>query len=159
MAQASDLQAKLLLSYLATVKTIKRGAQSPPWCLTPLSSYLSFLSLLSPLPFLFVFSPHFSSLWNCYSSSMSTKRVPFSAHSSWLYSSSYSEKTLPPPHTLPFKQSENPDNAFLNSTFFFPSPTQVWQCLSCLMTRSLSLSLSLSLSFLCVALDVLLVTM
>jgi hypothetical protein len=63
MAQASDLQAKLLSSYLATVKTIKRGAQPPPsfLTLTPLSSYLS---LLSPLPFLFVFSSplSFSSL-------------------------------------------------------------------------------------------------
>jgi hypothetical protein len=55
MAQASDLQAKLLPSYLATVKTIKRGAQPPPHSLllslslTPLSSHLS---LLSPLPFL-----------------------------------------------------------------------------------------------------------
>jgi hypothetical protein len=54
MAQASDLQAKLLPSYLATVKTIKRGAQPPPCSLTPLFLYLS---LLSPLPFLFVFSP------------------------------------------------------------------------------------------------------
>jgi len=53
MAQASDLQAKLLPSYLATVKTIKRDAQSPPHSLTSLFLYLS---LLSPLPFLFVFS-------------------------------------------------------------------------------------------------------
>jgi hypothetical protein len=52
MAQASGLQAKLLPSYLATVKTIKRGAQLPSL------SYTLFLnlSLLSPLPFLFVFS-------------------------------------------------------------------------------------------------------
>ena len=57
MAQASDLQAKLLPSYLATVKTIKRGAQPVPRSLIPLSSHLSLLSLLSPLPFLFVFSP------------------------------------------------------------------------------------------------------
>ena len=53
MAQASDLQAKLLPSYLATVKTIKRGAQPPPHSLILLSSYLS---LFSPLPFFFVFS-------------------------------------------------------------------------------------------------------
>jgi hypothetical protein len=53
MAQASDLQAKLLLSYLATVKTIKRAVRPPPHSLTPLFPYLS---LLSPLPFLFVFS-------------------------------------------------------------------------------------------------------
>ena len=58
MAQASDLQAKLLPSYLATVKTIKRGAQPPPrsysLTLTPLSSHSHFFflfpfSLSSPL--------------------------------------------------------------------------------------------------------------
>jgi hypothetical protein len=67
MAQASDLQAKLLLSYLATVKTIKRAVQPhlalllvsvtclshsfvllPHTSLTPLSSFL-FLCLLSSL--------------------------------------------------------------------------------------------------------------
>jgi hypothetical protein len=62
MAQASDLQAKLLPNYLATMKTIKRGAQPPPHSLIPLSSYLSPLSLLSPLPFLFVFSSPLPSL-------------------------------------------------------------------------------------------------
>jgi hypothetical protein len=62
MAQASDLQAKVLPNYLATVKTIKRGAQPPPRSLTPLSSYLSLLSLLSPLPILFVFSSPLSFL-------------------------------------------------------------------------------------------------
>jgi hypothetical protein len=51
MAQASDLQAKLLHSYLATVKSIKRGVQPPPssLILTPSSPYLS---LISPLSFL-----------------------------------------------------------------------------------------------------------
>jgi hypothetical protein len=53
LAQASYLQAKLLPSYLATVKTIKRAVKPPPPSLTPLSSYLSLLSL----PFFFVFSP------------------------------------------------------------------------------------------------------
>ena len=47
MAQASDLQAKLLPSYLATVKTIKRGDQPSPHSLTPLFLYLSLLLLLS----------------------------------------------------------------------------------------------------------------
>ena len=57
MAQASDLQAKLLPSYLATVKTIKRGAQPPPHSLT-LRSYILPLTLTLSLPFspLFVFS-------------------------------------------------------------------------------------------------------
>jgi hypothetical protein len=64
MTQASDLQTKLLPSYLATVKTIKRGVQPPsrsltltltPFVLLPLPSLSSFLSrclLLSspPLP-------------------------------------------------------------------------------------------------------------
>ena len=67
MAQASDLQAKLLPSYLATVKTIKRAVQphlalllltllSPSYSfvslpLIPLASLTPFLSLclLSPL--------------------------------------------------------------------------------------------------------------
>jgi hypothetical protein len=51
MAQASDLQAKLLPSNLATVKTIKRAVQLHPALLplTPLFSYLSLLLLLSPL--------------------------------------------------------------------------------------------------------------
>jgi hypothetical protein len=50
MAQASDLQAKLLPSYLATVKTIKVAVRPPSrsLTLTPLSSYL-FFSLLSSL--------------------------------------------------------------------------------------------------------------
>ena len=58
MAQASDLQAKLLPSYLATVKTIKRAVQPhlTLLALTTLFSYLSLLSLLSPLSFLFVLS-------------------------------------------------------------------------------------------------------
>ena len=55
MAQASDLQAKLLPSYLATVKTIKEAVRPPSCSLIPLSSYFS---LLSPLPLLFV-SPLF----------------------------------------------------------------------------------------------------
>jgi hypothetical protein len=45
------------------VKPIKRGAQHPPRSLVPLSSYLSLLSLLSPLPFLFVFFSPLSSLF------------------------------------------------------------------------------------------------
>ncbi|CRH48967.1 Uncharacterised protein [Chlamydia abortus] len=49
MAQASDLQAKLLPSYLAIVKTIKRGAQPAPCSLIPLSSHLSLTSLSSSL--------------------------------------------------------------------------------------------------------------
>jgi hypothetical protein len=55
MAQASDLQAKLLPSYLAKVKTIKRSAHPAPPSLIPLSSHLFLLLLLFPLPFLFVF--------------------------------------------------------------------------------------------------------
>jgi hypothetical protein len=57
MPQASDLQAKLLPSYLATVKTTKRGAQPPQRSLTltplPLTSHFSLLfpfSLSSPSP-------------------------------------------------------------------------------------------------------------
>ena len=62
ISQASDLQAKLLPSYLATVKSIKRAVQPPHSSLTPLSLYIS---LLSPLPFLYFFffpllSPSFS---------------------------------------------------------------------------------------------------
>ena len=56
MAQASDLQAKLLPSYLATVKTIKE-VFSPHLTLSysyALTSYPSFSPSLSPL---FVFSP------------------------------------------------------------------------------------------------------
>jgi hypothetical protein len=56
MAQAFDLQAKLLPSYLATVKATKRGVQPPPCSLT-LAPLFLYLSLLSPLPFLFVFFP------------------------------------------------------------------------------------------------------
>jgi hypothetical protein len=56
MAQASDLQAKLLPSYLAIVKTIKRGAQHHHALLFFHSFVFSLLSLLSLLPFLFVFS-------------------------------------------------------------------------------------------------------
>jgi hypothetical protein len=58
MAQASDLQAKLLPSYLATVKTIKRAVQpllalSPLTSLTLLSSLLSLCLLLSsPLTYI-----------------------------------------------------------------------------------------------------------
>jgi hypothetical protein len=80
MAQASGLQAKLLSSYLATVKTIKRGAQPPPRALTltPLSSHFSHFSLLSPLPFLFVFySLYLSvSLSLCLSLSLSLSLSP-----------------------------------------------------------------------------------
>ena len=54
MAQASDLQAKLLPSYLATVKTIKGAVKPTPLTLT-LTPLFLYLSLLSPLPFLFVF--------------------------------------------------------------------------------------------------------
>jgi hypothetical protein len=39
MAQASDLQAKLLSSYLATVKTIKGAVKPPPLSSTLLSSF------------------------------------------------------------------------------------------------------------------------
>jgi hypothetical protein len=56
MAQASGLQDKLLPSYLATLKTIKRCAQPAPLSLIPLSSHLSPLSLLSPLPSLCLLS-------------------------------------------------------------------------------------------------------
>jgi hypothetical protein len=55
MAQASDLQAKLLPSYLATVKTIKRGAQPATSSLSYSFVLSSLLSLLSPLPLLFLF--------------------------------------------------------------------------------------------------------
>jgi hypothetical protein len=63
MTQASDLQAKLLPSYLATVKTIKRAVQPPPCSLMLLllcspTSHFSHSSLLS----LFVFSSLLSSL-------------------------------------------------------------------------------------------------
>ena len=64
MAQASDLQAKLLPSYLATVKTIKRAVQ--PLLALLLVSYL-LLTLLpltphsQPLSTLFVFSSLLSS--------------------------------------------------------------------------------------------------
>ena len=47
MAQASDLQAKLLPSYLATVKTIKRAVQ-PHLCSLTLLLLCPFVSLLSP---------------------------------------------------------------------------------------------------------------
>jgi hypothetical protein len=64
MGQASDLQAKLLPSYLATVKTIKRGAQPPPLSysfvplpLTSLPSSLSLCLLLSSLSFSLAFPP------------------------------------------------------------------------------------------------------
>jgi hypothetical protein len=53
MAQASDLQVKLLLSYLATVKTIKRAVQPP----SPSYSLTSYPSLSPPLSSPFVFSP------------------------------------------------------------------------------------------------------
>jgi hypothetical protein len=64
MAQASDLQAKLLPSYLATVKTIKRDVQPPSLSLmllliTSHSHPLSSLFVLSPLSFLFVLSSPF----------------------------------------------------------------------------------------------------
>jgi hypothetical protein len=51
MAQASDLQAKLLPSYLATVKTIKGAVRPPPHSLTSyaLTSYPSLSSSLSSL--------------------------------------------------------------------------------------------------------------
>jgi hypothetical protein len=57
MAQASALQAKLLTSYLATVKTIKR-AVPPHLTLLPLTclSYILLLTL-TPLSSFFVFSP------------------------------------------------------------------------------------------------------
>jgi hypothetical protein len=63
MAQASDLQAKLLPSYLATVKTIKRAVQPllalllvslTSHSLTPYPS-LSPSPLLSPLPLTLAF--------------------------------------------------------------------------------------------------------
>ena len=64
MAQASDLQAKFLLSYLTTVKTIKKGAQPPPGSLTldltysfVLSSLTSLTSLLFPFSLSFLCSP------------------------------------------------------------------------------------------------------
>ena len=67
MSQASDLQAKLLLSYLATVKTIKRAVQSL-LALSPLTSHsltsypsLSLLSLCL-LSSLFIFSSPLSLL-------------------------------------------------------------------------------------------------
>ena len=55
MSQASDLQAKLLPSYLATVKITayhKRGYLAPPHslALTPLTLFSSLLSLSFPLP-------------------------------------------------------------------------------------------------------------
>jgi hypothetical protein len=55
MAQASDRQAKLLPSYLATVKTITSGAQPPPRPLTSLSSSFSLCPLLSSFS---LASPH-----------------------------------------------------------------------------------------------------
>ena len=58
MAQASDLQAKPLPSYLATVKTIKGAVKLPPHSLT----CLSYLSLSPPLSSHFVFSSPLSSL-------------------------------------------------------------------------------------------------
>jgi hypothetical protein len=54
MAQDSDLQAKLLPSYLATGKTIK-GQFSP--CLSSHSFVLLPLTILTPFSSLFVFSP------------------------------------------------------------------------------------------------------
>jgi hypothetical protein len=60
MAQASDLQAKLLPSYLATVKAIKRAVQ-PHLALSLLCSLTSHFSHFS-LSFLFVFSSPLSLL-------------------------------------------------------------------------------------------------
>ena len=57
MAQASDLQAKLLPSYLATVKTIKGAVRPPPHSLT---SYFSLSCLPPSYPLL---SPCFHSDW------------------------------------------------------------------------------------------------
>jgi hypothetical protein len=62
MAQASDLQDKLLPSYLATVKTIK-GTVRPPSLSLTLTPLFLYLSLLSPLPILFVFSSPLSFLF------------------------------------------------------------------------------------------------
>jgi hypothetical protein len=62
MAQASDLQAKLLPSYLATVKIIKRAVQTPPHSLTshPLISLLLLCSLPLSLTSLTPLSSFFS---------------------------------------------------------------------------------------------------
>jgi hypothetical protein len=69
MVQASDLQAKLLPSYLATVKTIKRAVQPhltllPLTCLFPLAPHshpISPLSLYSLLSSPLLSSPLLSS--------------------------------------------------------------------------------------------------